>query len=76
MDVNGRVIDRLHLVEFNNDGSDIQIKAIEESALLFGRAKPFNEPVVAQGPFVMNTREEILQAHDDYRKGMFGVWKD
>ena len=31
--------------------------------------KPLGEPVVQYGPFVMNTREEIEQALDDYRKG-------
>ena len=32
-------------------------------------AKPLREPVVQYGPFVMNTREEIEQALDDYRDG-------
>jgi len=40
--------------------------------LIFGHAMPLNEPVVAQGPFVMNTEEEIRQAYDDYRNGKFG----
>lgn len=34
--------------------------------------KPFNEPVARSGPFVMNTRDEIQQAYDDYRSGRFG----
>ena len=32
---------------------------------------PFGEPVVSHGPFVMNTREEILQAFADYQAGKF-----
>jgi hypothetical protein len=32
-------------------------------------AKPLHEPVVQYGPFVMNTREEIEQAVNDYREG-------
>ncbi len=33
--------------------------------------KPLNEPMARWGPFVMNTREEILQAVDDYQAGRF-----
>ena len=40
--------------------------------LLFGHAEPIGEPVVAHGPFVMNTREEIIQAIRDYQAGKLG----
>lgn len=33
---------------------------------------PFNEPVARYGPFIMNTKEEILQAIEDYRNGKMG----
>lgn len=66
---------KLHdLVEFSHDHELLNITANEDSILLYGHAQPFNEPVVAQGPFVMNTQQEIFQAYDDYRKGRFGVW--
>ena len=48
----------------------------EESTILIGHALPFNEPIVAQGSFVMNTENEIEQAYQDYREGKFGVWKN
>lgn len=74
LSVNGRHADKLHLVEFENDAEEITVRTEEEALLLFGHARPLNEPVVAQGPFVMNTEEEIIQAYDDYRKGKFGTW--
>jgi quercetin 2,3-dioxygenase len=70
--INSTLVRALHLVEFNKDGSVVNVSAGSESIILYGYAKPFNEPVVAQGPFVMNSREEILQAYQDYRDGKFG----
>lgn len=68
---NGENVPALHLVEFNNDGEDLKIESLTESTVLFGHAEPFNEPVVARGPFVMNTIEEIEQAYADYQQGKF-----
>jgi len=51
---------------FNNDADEIRIEALEESIILLGHAIPFNEPIVAQGLFVMNTEEEIQQAYADW----------
>jgi redox-sensitive bicupin YhaK (pirin superfamily) len=65
--------DGFHLIEWNDDGDSIDIEAISESLILFGDAEPLREPVVAHGPFVMNTREEILQAIRDYQAGKFNV---
>ncbi|WP_066833674.1 pirin family protein [Rufibacter ruber] len=73
--VNGQDVPFRNLVEFNNDGEELQVTASEESILLFGHAMPFNEPVVAQGPFVMNTEAEIYQAYQDYQQGKFGEWR-
>jgi redox-sensitive bicupin YhaK (pirin superfamily) len=61
-----------HLVDWNDDGDEIEIEAISDAFVLFGHGVPFGEPVVAHGPFVMNTREEILQAIRDYQAGKFG----
>lgn len=72
--VNGQSANALELVEFNNDAQQINIMAESNSILLFGHAQPFNETVVAQGPFVMNTEEEINQAYQDYQQGKFGQW--
>jgi redox-sensitive bicupin YhaK (pirin superfamily) len=62
-----------HLIDWNDDGDEIEVEAIEDAFVLFGHAKPYGEPVVAHGPFVMNTREEIVQAIRDYQMGKFGA---
>jgi redox-sensitive bicupin YhaK (pirin superfamily) len=74
--VNGSEAKMHQLVEFNNDGKELEIEALEESIILLGHALPFNEPIVAQGPFVMNSSEEIRQAYHDYRTGKFGNWEE
>jgi redox-sensitive bicupin YhaK (pirin superfamily) len=74
--INGIKVKARELVEFGDEGSGIEMEAETESTIIFGQALPFNEPVVAQGPFVMNTEEEIMEAYNDYRSGKFGSWND
>ena len=74
--VNDISMEAMHLVEFNNDGSSISFETETDTILLYGYAKPFNEPVIAYGPFVMNTEGEIEQAYKDYQNGKFGKWKE
>lgn len=62
----------LHLAEFNRDGESFTMEAQEESIVIFGHARPNNEPVVAHGPFVMNTQQEIQEAYMEYYEGKFG----
>lgn len=65
-----------HLVEFNHDSDELQMEATSDAIILFGYATPFNEPLLAYGPFVMNTREEVQQAYEDMKQGKFGNEKD
>ena len=69
--VNGTDVARWNLVEFG-DGDLVDIEAVTQSVVLFGHAEPINEPIVAHGPFVMNTAQEIHQAYADYQAGKFG----
>jgi quercetin 2,3-dioxygenase len=61
----------MNLVEMNDDGDSVAIEAVNPSLVIFGHAMPYNEPVVAHGPFVLNTTEEIIQAVRDYQAGKF-----
>jgi len=65
-----------HFVLFKNDGENFSIQANEYSIVLIISGENINEPIAAHGPFVMNTREEILQAFDDFNNGKFGYLKD
>jgi hypothetical protein len=62
-----------HLIVFDNKGTDITIEADAGTQCLLLAGKPLNEKVVAQGPFVMNSETEILEAMRDYRMGKMGV---
>jgi redox-sensitive bicupin YhaK (pirin superfamily) len=56
-----------------SDSGNVRIVAAREGARLLLAARPLHEPVVQYGPFVMNTRQEIEQALDDYRQGRFAA---
>jgi redox-sensitive bicupin YhaK (pirin superfamily) len=61
-----------HFVLMANDGEDFVVEAISDALVLVFSGEPINEPIASHGPFVMNTREEIVQAFEDYNNGKFG----
>ena len=65
-----------NFVLFENDGEDFTIEASENAIVLVLSGEPINEPIAAHGPFVMNTRNEILQAMEDYNTGKFGYLEE
>jgi len=55
-----------------SEGSHVSATAVNESTrFLLIAGRPLNEPIARGGPFVMNTRQEIQQAFDDYQSGRF-----
>jgi redox-sensitive bicupin YhaK (pirin superfamily) len=73
--VNGQETEARQLVEFTHNGDELRVEALTDAKILLGHARPFNEPIVAYGPFVMNTEAEIRQAYHDYQSGKFGTWQ-
>lgn len=69
--VAGSSVEPWQLVTLKDDGDVVFVQAADEAVLLFGHADPIGEPVVAHGPFVMNTTAEIHQAIRDYNAGKF-----
>ncbi|PKG54349.1 MULTISPECIES: pirin family protein [Halomonadaceae] len=72
VEVGGEPVQPHHLIEVDRDGDSVVIEASSDARLLFGHGEVIDEPVYSHGPFVMNTREEIVQAVDDYQNGKFG----
>lgn len=71
--VSGKAIARRgELVTFERGAADVLIESNNTAKLLILTGEPLNEPVVGYGPFVMNSREEILQAIHDVQSGKFG----
>ena len=52
-------------------GENLKVKSISNSKFLLISGKPINEQIARGGPFVMNTKSEILQAVNDYHNGTF-----
>jgi len=71
--VNGDTILRAaQMATLSTEGGGVSIEANNEAKILLLAGEPIDEPVVGYGPFVMNTREEIVQAIDDFNGGKFG----
>jgi redox-sensitive bicupin YhaK (pirin superfamily) len=57
-----------------SDGEGLDVETSDSAArFLVLAARPLREPVARYGPFVMNTREELAQAAQDYQSGRFGT---
>jgi redox-sensitive bicupin YhaK (pirin superfamily) len=66
-------VSAFHLAELGERGDAVEISSDDGGFVVFGHADPIGAPLVAHGPFVMNTREEIVQAINDYQAGRFGA---
>ena len=54
------------------EGDSLALEALSPVGLMLLAGEPLREPIAHYGPFVMNTREEIEQAIQDYQQGRMG----
>ncbi len=66
------VLGAAQMATLSAEGSDLRIDVDQDAKLLLLAGKPIAEPVVGYGPFVMNSKAEIVQAIDDFNNGRFG----
>jgi redox-sensitive bicupin YhaK (pirin superfamily) len=68
----GKLNGEAKIATLGRDGETITLEAKEDTQLVLLSGEPINEPIASYGPFVMNTREEIMQAVTDLKNGKFG----
>ena len=69
---NGRHAGPADTVMYDRAGQGITLHPTGDTSALLMAGEPIDEPVAAYGPFVMNTREEISEAMEEYRRGEMG----
>ena len=71
-----QLANRGQIITFDNDGEEVEIRAASDTRaaldVLLIAGKPLNESIARYGPFVMNKREEIMEAITDYQNGSMG----
>jgi redox-sensitive bicupin YhaK (pirin superfamily) len=71
--VNGsEAVGEAELIVCTREGSQVAMEAQEDSRLLVMAGEPIDEPIARYGPFVMNTKAELVQAVNDYNAGKMG----
>jgi len=60
----------------DGDGGEISLQAKEHATVLLLSGEPIDEPIASHGPFVMNTREELVNAVEDFQAGRMGRLED
>lgn len=72
--LSGTSIPKYSAVELQPDVDVTLSSGTTEARILLLQGRPIGEPVIQYGPFVMNTKEEIQQAFNDYHSTKFGGW--
>ncbi len=72
--VAGKVVKNYQMVQLKSDVDVLLQNSDTEARILMLQGRPINEQVMQYGPFVMNTKDEIKQAFEDYHATQFGGW--
>ena len=68
---------RLAILEPSAPGHDrVEITSVAGGRALIMTGRPIGEPIAAMGPFVMNSRQQLVEAYDDFQAGRFGHLAD
>lgn len=74
LEIEGENISSYHSMETTSDVALMLRNGNSEARILLLQGRPIGEQVMQYGPFVMNTKEEINQAFEDYHQTQFGGW--
>jgi redox-sensitive bicupin YhaK (pirin superfamily) len=66
-----QAVGEAQVLVLSREGSEVPVRAEAETVLLVLTGEPIDEPIIGYGPFVMNSRDEIVQAIDDFNNGRF-----
>lgn len=72
LSLNGSALSVAQLAILSTQGAALELTADTDALVLVLSAEPLREAIAGYGPFVMNTRQQIQQAMDDYNQGQFG----
>ena len=71
-DANSTTVPSKRMAILSNYGDRVRLRGSANARVLLIGGKPLREPIAQYGPFVMNTREELMQAVEDFRAGRMG----
>lgn len=74
LQLSGQTVKNYHAIELQPDVDILIQNGDKEAGILMLQGRPISEQVIQYGPFVMNTKEEINQAFEDYHRTQFGGW--
>ena len=72
LEIENKIFKNEDILIFEREGRTIDFKISHNFKGLILNGEPINEPIVAHGPFVMNSKEEIYKAFSDYQNGKMG----
>lgn len=72
LNVDNQTVESSELAVMEREGGTLEAEITQDAVVLLLSGEPLNVPIVGHGPFVMNTRAEIMQAMQDYNNGKFG----